>query len=41
MHRAADIPYTRSNSGRAGVFFRDPDMNCLEVLEQQQQQLGR
>lgn len=27
----AGIKYTESISGRPAVFFRDPDMNCLEV----------
>lgn len=31
---AAGIEFTRSKSGRPAVFFRDPDMNCLEVVEQ-------
>lgn len=26
------IPFTRSRSGRAAVFFRDPDGNGIEVL---------
>jgi len=30
---AAGISYTQSKSGRPAVFFRDPDMNCLEVVE--------
>ncbi|GLC36526.1 hypothetical protein PLESTB_000158000 [Pleodorina starrii] len=30
---AAGVPYTRSMSGRPAVFFRDPDMNCLECVE--------
>lgn len=30
---AAGIPFTRSNSGRAAIFFRDPDMNTLECVE--------
>lgn len=29
---AAGIEYTKSMSGRPAVFFRDPDMNCLEVV---------
>ena len=29
----AAIQYTRSMSGRPAVFFRDPDANCLEVVE--------
>jgi glyoxylase I family protein len=28
---AHKIEYTKSMSGRPAVFFRDPDMNCLEV----------
>jgi hypothetical protein len=28
---AHDIEFTKSMSGRPAVFFRDPDMNCLEV----------
>lgn len=27
------IAYTASKSGRPAIFFRDPDMNCLEVVE--------
>lgn len=30
---AAGIPYTRSRSGRAALFCRDPDMNALEFVE--------
>ncbi|MEW5310761.1 MAG: hypothetical protein WDW38_002526 [Sanguina aurantia] len=30
---AAGLKYTRSMSGRAAVFFRDPDANCLECAE--------
>lgn len=30
---SAGIPFTRSMSGRAAVFFRDPDANCLECVE--------
>lgn len=30
---AAGVQYTKSMSGRPAVFFRDPDMNCLEVVE--------
>ncbi|KAK3241333.1 hypothetical protein CYMTET_48891 [Cymbomonas tetramitiformis] len=30
---SADIPFTRSMSGRPAVFFRDPDANVLEVAE--------
>lgn len=29
----AGVPYTKSMSGRPAVFFRDPDMNCLECVE--------
>jgi glyoxylase I family protein len=29
---AAGIPYTRSRSGRAAVFCRDPDGNALEFI---------
>ncbi len=29
----ADVPYTRSKSGRAAVFFRDPDGNGIELIE--------
>lgn len=31
--KTAGIPYTMSKSGRAAIFFRDPDMNTLEVVE--------
>ena len=30
---AAGIKFTMSMSGRPAMFFRDPDMNCLEVVE--------
>uniref|UniRef100_A0A7S3QWZ5 VOC domain-containing protein n=1 Tax=Dunaliella tertiolecta TaxID=3047 RepID=A0A7S3QWZ5_DUNTE len=30
---AGGVKYTTSMSGRPAVFFRDPDMNCLEVAE--------
>ena len=30
---AAGVPFTRSMSGRPALFFRDPDANCLEVVE--------
>lgn len=30
---AAGVRYTRSMSGRPAIFFRDPDMNCLECVE--------
>lgn len=33
--KAGNIEYTKSKSGRAAVFFRDPDMNVLEVFETQ------
>ena len=29
----AGIKYTASKSGRPAIFFRDPDMNCLECVE--------
>ena len=29
----AGIPYTRSQSGRAALFCRDPDKNALEFVE--------
>lgn len=29
----AGIPYTRSQSGRAALFCRDPDNNALEFIE--------
>ncbi|GMH33437.1 hypothetical protein BSKO_01271 [Bryopsis sp. KO-2023] len=29
----ANVSYTKSMSGRPAVFFRDPDMNCLECVE--------
>ncbi|MBF0264686.1 MAG: VOC family protein [Gammaproteobacteria bacterium] len=28
-----NISYTRSKSGRAAIFFRDPDLNVLEIIE--------
>ena len=31
---AAEIPYTRSRSGRRALFTRDPDANALELIEQ-------
>ncbi len=31
--QAASIPFTRSRSGRAALFFRDPDGNAIEVTE--------
>jgi len=30
---AAGVPFTPSRSGRAALFFRDPDGNAIEVLE--------
>ncbi len=30
---AAGLPYTRSRSGRAALFVRDPDGNALELVE--------
>lgn len=32
--KEAGVDYTRSMSGRAAIFFRDPDSNCLECVEQ-------
>ncbi len=32
---SAAIPYTPSQSGRASLFCRDPDMNALEFVETQ------
>ena len=29
----ADVPYTRSKSGRAALFFRDLDGNAIELVE--------
>jgi len=29
----AEVTFTRSMSGRPAIFFRDPDMNCLECVE--------
>eukprot|EP00775_Hariotina_reticulata_P011693 gene11696-11837_t len=29
----AGVTFTRSMSGRPAIFFRDPDMNCLECVE--------
>jgi len=29
---AAGVPFTRSQSGRAALFLRDPDGNCLELV---------
>ena len=31
---AAGIAYTRSRSGRRALFFRDPDGNALEMIEE-------
>ena len=31
--RGADIPYTRSRSGRRAIFCRDPDGNGIELVE--------
>jgi glyoxylase I family protein len=31
--REAGVEYTRSMSGRPAIFFRDPDSNCLEVVQ--------
>ena len=31
--QAAGVEFTRSMSGRPALFFRDPDMNCLECVE--------
>ena len=31
--KAKGVQYSSSKSGRAAVFFRDPDMNVLEVFE--------
>ena len=30
---AHGVPFTKSNSGRAALFFRDPDGNTLECAE--------
>ena len=30
---AESIEYTRSRSGRAAIFFRDPDGNAIEVVQ--------
>jgi len=30
---AREIPFTRSKSGRAAIFFRDPDGNGIECIE--------
>lgn len=30
---AAGVEFTRSMSGRPALFFRDPDMNCLECVQ--------
>ena len=34
--KQAEINYTRSRSGRNALFFRDPDGNALEFIEQQE-----
>jgi glyoxylase I family protein len=31
--KEAGVEYTRSMSGRPAIFFRDPDANCLEVVQ--------
>ncbi|KAL4857574.1 5'-3' exoribonuclease 2 [Chlorella vulgaris] len=31
--KEAGVDYTRSMSGRPAIFFRDPDANCLEVVQ--------
>jgi len=31
----AGVMYTKSRSGRAAIFFRDPDGNAIEVIQQQ------
>lgn len=31
--KEAGVEFTASMSGRPAIFFRDPDMNCLEVVE--------
>lgn len=31
--RRADVPFTRSRSGRRALFCRDPDGNALEFIE--------
>ncbi|KAK9816659.1 hypothetical protein WJX72_003370 [[Myrmecia] bisecta] len=31
--KKADIPFTRSHSGRPAIFFRDPDSNAIECAE--------
>lgn len=31
--KEAHVEFTRSMSGRPAIFFRDPDMNCLECVE--------
>ena len=28
-----NIPFTKSKSGRAALFFRDPDKNAIEVIQ--------
>ncbi len=32
-----NITYTKSFSGRQAIFFRDPDSNAIEVIEEDQQ----
>jgi len=29
------IPFTKSKSGRAALFFRDPDQNAIEAIQKQ------
>ena len=31
--KAHNVTYTKSKSGRAAVFFRDPDSNTFEFVE--------
>lgn len=31
--KEANVEFTRSMSGRPAIFFRDPDMNCLECVQ--------
>ena len=33
--KEAGVHYTKSKSGRQALFFRDPDMNGVEVAEMQ------
>lgn len=37
----AGIKFTESMSGRPAVFFRDPDMNCLEIVESKPWRFGQ